>query len=989
MVGHGMLEGDMGQRHGHREDEGRTLNPATVSPRVSVIIPAYNAATTLCETLDSLLGQSRLEWEAIVVNDGSTDNTQVIAERYAEADSRIQLVVQSNGGEAAARNAGIKAARHEWLVFLDADDWIKPEYLDRMTAALAADPSLDAVHCRWARVAPDGTALTHAYQPPAGDLFEEFARYPAFVVHACVVRRTVVESIGCFDTTLKTSPDWDLWQRIARTGAQFGAIPDELAYYRMRPNSASLNAVQLLTDSLRVIEQGHRLDPRVMNPHPRHVNGRDREGLAFVKMDLVAWTGGLLLGKGQDPRPVLVQMHDTIEPNLDPRTLAEALFESILVARSQPPSAWRTVWPEVEHSLDEFLAALESHNKARGLVARVKKMLEERILDRCGLARPAIVGSTLGIDLELTEPLPTLQAPSGVSRLEGRFSFEGKPLGEIEVPVCDGTVPAAVLADAIAAESFWRILGAFFEPTVYRSLTVQSGPFGSVIRRGTLTLAEQLRLDGSDFWPQVHAAVGWTVFLQELWGLPDWPLARINNDGQHDEGGVLTPADGTPRWIEVARPLPELQIQDGRQEIQIVVTVGGSPLGVVPVPVYGGAVGPQTLRSAITRHGGVELCRMAVREALIGRRCGSQPGSLRARLQQRADSAASRSRTVTASGPPSFWTSVRGHVRGEVVIARRSHGPIGSSASRRAVLPRRVVKTLLAGAKTAGDASIPPTVWPRWVRRVRYDPGVLRLSEHPAGQAVEASRVERVEAPNRTPEAPPAMTAKLPILMYHRVAPTGAAALSRYRVTPDRFEAHLQLLSDQGFYSVGLDRWRDAVMMNTPLPGRAVLLTFDDGFLDFSDYAWPLLKRYGFGAMVFVVTDYIGRTNEWDRAFGEAVPLLDWDQMQRLRDEGVEFGSHAASHRHLTSLSNEEVVEEAAKSRELLERRLERPVLTMAYPHGAEDRVVRHLIGACGYLYGLSTREGRCGFDDPWLAMPRVEIAGTFGVAELQQRLGL
>ena len=91
---------------------------------VSIIIPAYNAAKTIADTLNSVLAQTYPEWEAIVVDDGSTDATGEIVRRFLRRDARFRIVAKCNGGEAAARNSGIAEARYDWLLFLDADDWI-------------------------------------------------------------------------------------------------------------------------------------------------------------------------------------------------------------------------------------------------------------------------------------------------------------------------------------------------------------------------------------------------------------------------------------------------------------------------------------------------------------------------------------------------------------------------------------------------------------------------------------------------------------------------------------------------------------------------------------------------------------------------------------------------------------------------------------------------------------------------------------------------
>ena len=112
----------------------------------------------------------------------------------------------------------------------------------------------------WRRVAPDGTRMEETYGPDAEDLFPVFACRCAFSVHACIVRRSIVEDVGGFDTSLRTCEDWDLWQSIARAGARLVALREVLALYRMRPRSASSDGFQLLADGLRVITQGHSPD---------------------------------------------------------------------------------------------------------------------------------------------------------------------------------------------------------------------------------------------------------------------------------------------------------------------------------------------------------------------------------------------------------------------------------------------------------------------------------------------------------------------------------------------------------------------------------------------------------------------------------------------------------------------------------------------------------------------------------------------------------
>ena len=360
------------------QQERQVIQPT--SPwEVSVIIPAYNAAGTLAETLESLLAQTHGGWEAIIVDDGSTDRTAEVANRYTAEDRRMRLVRRANGGESAARNTGIAEARYEWLLFLDADDWIAPTHLERLTGELAADPRLDAVHCGYARVTKDGTRMPEKYTPPSGDLFRTLARRAAFPVHTCIVRRSLVALVGSFDTSLKKSPDWDLWQRIARTGAQFGTVREVLAYYRMQPNSASLDARQLLRDGLRVLAQGHAPDPRVRNPHPSHAQGLPREQMPEQQYYLLSWCAGLMIGRGEDPRSLLDLIDNRSPRALYPDAIAQCVFDAAPLATCQSAHAWDELWPKLENLIDEFFTALEAHAKTGELAAcaslRFKQLL--------------------------------------------------------------------------------------------------------------------------------------------------------------------------------------------------------------------------------------------------------------------------------------------------------------------------------------------------------------------------------------------------------------------------------------------------------------------------------------------------------------------------------------------------------------------------------------------------------------------------------------
>ncbi|HEX7761341.1 MAG TPA: glycosyltransferase, partial [Caulobacteraceae bacterium] len=224
--------------------------------------------------MDCLVAQTFAAWEAIVVDDASTDDTAAIARRYADADPRIQLVGQARGGASAARNRGMAHARAAWLLFLDADDWVAADFMEKMLAAARRKPGAGAVYCAYNRVSPDGRRLAQDwYEDLAKAPFASFARGCPPAIHSVIARRDLVVEVGGFDPSLMTCEDWDIWQKIARTGARFVELPETLAFYRMRPGSLSMQTAQMLKDGLTVSSRARGPDPRVPRPHPAFANG--------------------------------------------------------------------------------------------------------------------------------------------------------------------------------------------------------------------------------------------------------------------------------------------------------------------------------------------------------------------------------------------------------------------------------------------------------------------------------------------------------------------------------------------------------------------------------------------------------------------------------------------------------------------------------------------------------------------------------------------
>ena len=204
-----------------------------MAPKISVVMPCYNAEAFLPLSVGSLLAQTFSNWELVAVDDGSTDGT--LAWLQAQGDARIHVVSQPNGGVSAARNLALRLASGELVAFLDADDSWAPDFMARMVAAL--QPRADAVlaYCGWQNVGlPGGRGLP--FVPPdyeRADKEETLFAGCRWPIHAALARRQALLEAGGFDTRLTQAEDYALWLRVAGR-APIVRLPEVLACYHFR-----------------------------------------------------------------------------------------------------------------------------------------------------------------------------------------------------------------------------------------------------------------------------------------------------------------------------------------------------------------------------------------------------------------------------------------------------------------------------------------------------------------------------------------------------------------------------------------------------------------------------------------------------------------------------------------------------------------------------------------------------------------------------------
>lgn len=226
------------------------------------------------------------------------------------------------------------------------------------------------------------------------------------------------------------------------------------------------------------------------------------------------------------------------------------------------------------------------------------------------------------------------------------------------------------------------------------------------------------------------------------------------------------------------------------------------------------------------------------------------------------------------------------------------------------------------------------------------------------------------------------MGARVPILTYHKIAPiTKGTIYPGTFVPPSLFEKHLRLLKRRGFSSVTCSNLFDSAL------DKPILLTFDDGFQDFADNAWPMLQKYGFGGLVFLVLNHLGGQNDWDIAVGDKpAPLMNLETIRELAKQGAQFGSHTLSHPRLANLSDAEQRTELVAA--LPQLPTPHPQLpTICYPYGSYNETTLSLCREAGYNYGFSTDKGLNDANTDPMRLKRIAIRHDTSVPALIYKL--
>lgn len=233
---------------------------------------------------------------------------------------------------------------------------------------------------------------------------------------------------------------------------------------------------------------------------------------------------------------------------------------------------------------------------------------------------------------------------------------------------------------------------------------------------------------------------------------------------------------------------------------------------------------------------------------------------------------------------------------------------------------------------------------------------------------------------------------RIPVLMYHRVGIANNPWEARYAIRPVDFLAHMETLARKGYHAVSVDAFMDWLEGGVPLPTKAFVLTFDDGFRGVREHALPVLEHLGWPFTVFLVSDLISGEDLWTRALnpdGVTYPLLDEDEINDMLARGVSFHSHTRSHADLPTLNDAQLADQLASPRETLAKLVGHNVPYIAYPFGHVDERVEAATRAAGYRAGFSTQPGFNRQDVNPFRIRRLDVFGTDTPAMLLRKIKL
>lgn len=245
---------------------------------VSVIIPCFNQAKYLAECIECLIKQSHSDWQAIIIDDGSTDETPQVAKELSNLDQRIKYVRKHNGGPSSARNQGLLIANGDYIQFLDADDLILPDKLRAQIEFFYLNPDYGVVYSDFDfftdpfLICPTESFATWETSAESGDIWNRLLASNPITIHSALIRKSALLAQDLFDDRINSCEDYLFWLRLSARHTKFGYLPTKYALYRRHEGSLTYKRITMIKGNIKVIETIPRLG--------RDLTSSDRSNLA-------------------------------------------------------------------------------------------------------------------------------------------------------------------------------------------------------------------------------------------------------------------------------------------------------------------------------------------------------------------------------------------------------------------------------------------------------------------------------------------------------------------------------------------------------------------------------------------------------------------------------------------------------------------------------------------------------------------------------------
>lgn len=987
-------------------------------PAISFLIPAYNAAGTLSDCLGSLQNQTISNWQAVVVDDGSTDGTWEVLESLANADGRITLYRQPNAGAAAARNAAAQLAAAPLLCMLDADDWLDPAFNESMLPIASNQSQPLIAHCSYRRVTADGRMqkIEQAHDLTGDRAIQQFSSICALAIHTAVFPKRLFTELGGMDVTLQTCEDWDLWLRMAFAGARFERVDKCLAFYRMKAGSLSSDPIRMMRDAIVVTERARALQVERSLPTQGEDDAWPKPALSQLRIFI--WIASMHLCAETDPKDLAELLPEFPDGSGHEDMMAVAILHGLQTGQSvENTAALIDLMDSWAPAVARLLALIESHSLA-GTARKTEQLLAWRLSSEA-VSRSFKLGrvQTVGVDVnKLAKITKAVEADTLVLQLSSGQKHIGAHVGPLWGDLSVGALVRLIVRDMHAGGRLPtpRTFD-YARHWLFETLRNYRGFLG-ILRRGGRRRGRLGRLVQSTR----DAAL-----IKSLAGdgeTDDQRLSKADRQNERLHGAVLAERRGKKTgkeallseaaskeeyWERVFEHPDPWNYVSIYEQVKYEQTLGLVPEGIGKALELACAEGifSAKLAQKVGTLTATDISRRAIERA--SERC-RECGNAEFRVLDFAGEDIPGGQDLIVCSEVLYYMDdeqVLERVCRKIAAALKPGGClITAHAHLRRDEPERTgfdwdnpfgVGTIRKVFSNLPDLTLEETIETELYaihrfRKRETSVHTMRIERHGVPLDTEVAKhiiwgpagVERVAAWSNE------VTTSIPVLMYHRIAREGPDRLRRFRIAPEMFRQQMQFLRRQGYYALTADALAHLLQVGKPIQGRPVVLTFDDAYLDFFTEAYPILVENGFSADVFVVTDKVGGRSDWDAAYGEPAPLMSWNDIEDLHRKGIRFGSHLETHTPASALDNATLLAEAVHSRKTLENRLGAATTSIALPFGCTDFRVPGILAEAGYQIGFTTRPAKAGFSDKLLSLPRLEVRGDLPITAFAELMG-